>query len=193
MKYYFVYGALMGRGKFKSKGVAASLHDYRVSFSIVTRLKAEPAFATLVFAPGDVAQGVVAELTDAEWARLSRHEVGYTLRKVMVLTGEGGVVEAWTLFDDSVEDIPDVPPSSRYAKMLYKAAVWHGFEKEVVQRYYDYMIYGPKLSRYMRPFFPVVRYLAPYIHPRYTMVFLLYGLPVVCLIVMVLLLAWLIH
>lgn len=190
MPFYFVYGALMGRGQFKTTGAAATLTDYRVAFSLKTNMFAEPSFASLAPLIGDVAWGVVAELSESEWQKISSHEFSYDLHQVRVTRKDGIEISCFTLISTRAKGIPDIPPSSRYASMLYKAAVFHGFDKDVVERYLHLKTIGNKLTRVLKFIFPLVKLLAPYIHPRYTMCFIVYVLPVLVVVGIIALLAY---
>lgn len=148
----FVYGALMVDHFVLEHGRAAQADGFEVAFVMDGIPVVEPRFAGLIEAEGGVAHGVVCDLDDATWKRISAHEAGYRRDTIDVDT-ERGRERALALVATSRYRVEVGPPSRRYARMLAKGADAHGLPAEVCDRYRALAETGPRASTFF-PWLP---------------------------------------
>ena len=142
----FVYGALMRNPLVCQRGRAARVVDHAVRFVAVGVPGLEPRFAALVASPGDEAWGVVATLSDAEWRRISAHEITYDRVQVDLVEPVDGHASALALVLARCHQGCEAPPSRRYGRLLAQGARENGLPDEVVERYRDLAERGPTLT-----------------------------------------------
>ncbi len=161
MKNYFVYGALMMSPKVLKNGRAAYIKDYAVEM----RLRGsssflEPSFAVLFSKHSATAWGVVTTLSDEEWRSISGHEESYHLDHLIAYDQDGNAFEVQAFVSQNVYNT-EINPSSRYARMLYRASVRYQLPAEVCTRYYHMMNQGNKTTRIVFWYTPLVKKLIP--------------------------------
>ncbi|TNF65712.1 MAG: gamma-glutamylcyclotransferase [Gammaproteobacteria bacterium] len=155
---YFVYGALMHNKIIRRKGKAAYLPGYMIQFSIKGIPLIEPGFATLVPAPGDQAWGVMVELNERDWVKMSSHEVSYQLDTTLAYDLDYQAHEVKALLPKPKAHQPRTwKPSSRYARMLYYASCHFHFPEDVKARYREAYLKGNKVTRYIPWFTPTIK------------------------------------
>lgn len=152
----FVYGALMDESELRRLGRAGWLEDHDTRFTARGFTWFEPRFLALESIAGACAHGLVAEVDEARWGRISAHEDGYTPTRVRVMT-DTGPVDAITLVLDSSERVSPGMPSGRYADRLVRGAELVGLPVEVVERYRRAALAGSPITRWLSPVVVVVR------------------------------------
>ena len=166
MKKYFVYGALMMSAKVLKNARAAYIKDHAVEMCLKSSSSfLEPSFAVLFPKKGAIAWGVIVELSDQEWRSISAHEESYHLNHLVAYDREGNASEIQAFVSKNVYN-SEINPSSRYARMLYRASVKYHFPEEVSSRYYQMMKNGNKITRIVFWYSPLVKKLIPYIGAR---------------------------
>lgn len=160
----FVYGAQMIHPESLGAAWPAKLEDHAVRFVARGLPIFEPVFAGLEAAAGETAYGVVVEFSDATWAALVRHEVGYQIVEV----------EAELLEADHTRELGTATlvcfafhlrsrqrtksegrPSARYARKLAAGARAHGLPREVIERYEQAAARGGRASLALAWLFPI--------------------------------------
>lgn len=127
---YFAFGANMARRVLVRRrrihpldSVPARLDDHALRFSLRGLPFVEPAFATIVPAPGESMFGVLHTLTKPDLARLDRIEASYDRVDVVVTTSDGPVPA--TAYR-ARRFVAERPPSRRYLHLLIEGAKEHG-------------------------------------------------------------------
>jgi len=159
----FVYGALMDTPRAQEHGRPAVVRDHAARFVARGIPGFEPAFLGLIEAPGDAAHGLVFEVDDAEWKRMSSHEASYERRTLDADVG-GEVVPALALLLPPRLVSTERAPSARYARRVARGARGH-LPPAVVDRYEELARTGSKLSTWLN-LVAVVRALSTVLGPR---------------------------
>lgn len=128
--HYFAFGANMARRVLvHRRGItplasrAAVVHGYALRFGLRGIPGVEPAFATLVHAPGESVHGVLHTLYATDLARLDRIESSYDRVDVRAETSDG-VFAATAYVARRLSD--ERTPSRRYLDLLIEGAREHG-------------------------------------------------------------------
>lgn len=136
--HYFAFGANMAskvlvrrRGIEPLASRAAMVEGYGLRFALRGLPLFEPAFASLVEAPGEVTHGVLHTLRRADLLRLDRIEGSYDRVDVSAHTHEG-VVEATAYMARRIS--PERTPSRRYLGLLVEGAREHGLPDAWVEQ-----------------------------------------------------------
>jgi gamma-glutamylcyclotransferase len=127
---YFAFGANMARSVLVGRrgiepiaSTAARLDGYALRFVLRGLPWLEPAFASMVEAPGESMFGVLHTLTSWDMARLDSLERSYERIAITVVTDTGPVAAtAYRARRPSVERAP----SRRYLRLLVEGASEHG-------------------------------------------------------------------
>jgi gliotoxin/aspirochlorine biosynthesis gamma-glutamylcyclotransferase len=136
--WYFAYGAntstavLTGRrGITPLSSEAATLAGWRLAFAMPGVPYFEPAFATVLEAPGATTEGVLHHFHDADMERLDGFESrGYLRRALPVVGRKSGEVEAQVYVSKRPRE--GSPPSRRYVELLLAGAREHQLSPEHV-------------------------------------------------------------
>ena len=107
IKHYFAYGSNMDPERVTARGVAfsgirsASLHGFRLVFDNVSRHHPHASHANIVYAPGELVEGVLYRLAAPEeivkMDLFERAPVNYG-RDALEVASEGERIPAWTYF-----------------------------------------------------------------------------------------------
>lgn len=147
MPLIFVYGAVMSHAHVLAHGEAAFAEDHAIRFVVSGVPWLEPAFAAIEPARGERAWGVLAEWSEADWAKVLRRERPYVERPLRVITTRsGGAREARALFLVGRRRGGEGAPSARYASLLARGAERFEFPAEVIERYRRLEAEGPQLT-----------------------------------------------
>ena len=121
---------LAGRRRVRSESSEpAHLPEHRVAFALRGLPLVEPAFATVIEAPGVKAWGVLHRIPEDDLARIDATESGaYRRIEREVITLRGERVRAH-LYEVPVPDV-ERPPSRRYLALLLEGAREHGLPPE---------------------------------------------------------------
>lgn len=115
-----------------ARGEPACLHDHRLAFDQAGIPLVEPAFASIVPAPGRVVWGALYDLTEADVARLDRYETtDYVPVEVPVVGAQSGPTTARAY--RTRRPVAERRPSARYLALLCEGAREHGLPAEYVQ------------------------------------------------------------
>lgn len=161
----FVYGALMARPLVLDKGRLGVVRGFAARFVAPGLPLFEPRFLALVEAPGEQTPGVVFDIDDAAWARMSRHEFSYERRTVTAQV-DGEELEALALVLSPDRAGPPGRPSARYARILVHGAEAHGLPDDLVAHYRSLAETGSKASLALVPLRGPIVWLGHYIGPR---------------------------
>lgn len=147
--------------KVLKNGCAAYIKDYAVEM----RLRGsssflEPSFAVLFPKESATAWGVVTTLSDEDWRSISGHEESYHLDHLVAYDQSGNAVQIQAFVSQNMYNT-EINPSSRYARMLYRASVRYQFPREICTRYYHMMKQGNKTTRIVFWYTPLVKKLIP--------------------------------
>ena len=136
---YFAYGANMCRDVFVRRrrivpGSAepAWLPEHQLVFALRGIPWLEPAFATVVPAPGEVVHGVLYAIEEADMRRLDRRESSRYARRDMIVRTGGGEFHAQLYV--ARHPTPGLRPSRRYRDLLLRGARDHGLPEAWVRR-----------------------------------------------------------
>ncbi len=131
--HYFAYGSNMNTARVAERGLAtgrvqrAVLPGYALVFDKVSRAHPECAHANIVYAPGEVVEGLIYQLARTqEILKMDRFEnapVNYG-REVVEVTAEvdgvGAPIAAWTYFANAHARKPGLLPPASYLAHLLK-------------------------------------------------------------------------
>lgn len=142
----------------RKRGCRAKSLNCGIRFNHVGLNGFEPTFANLEQFDGEEAWGVLLNVSKETFEELIHAEPSYYLIPVRVEGPDREVVEAQTLtLYDFRKGAQEQIPSARYARLLWKGAVFHELPKDVTDRYYRLFKNGPKMTLYFKPVFALLR------------------------------------
>ena len=165
MPVVFVYGALMRHPTIKKYGMRAEVRDYAARFTSPGIRFLEPRFLGLVPAPGEVAHGVVVELSYDAWKAISRHEVGYRLEAVNAIV-DTAEFDAMAFVLRKADERPEGWPSRRYARLVLEGAEHFELPEPVLEYYREAVRRGSPWTTWLFGMNGPVRLLVPYLGPK---------------------------
>lgn len=155
MAYYFGYGSNMSqtflekvRGVSPKKSVLGYLNNYRLIMNLKGPNFIEPSFANIRFDSGEKVEGILHEISDAEFDKIVASEgVEYEVVELPVTIGKTEITAKTLIWptDSNVE----LPTSKRYLKLLLEAARENGLSKNYIEEIKrKKTVYYPILSEY---------------------------------------------
>lgn len=161
----FVYGSLMSKLKRRHHPTAAKVENHQILFNLKGVPKWEPSFAVLTPAQSQIAWGVVASLTEAEWRNYRKHEISYSETSLVAISADGTrhACIALTRGKGNRFTKSEIIPSARYAKKLLRPAKLLGLPKEVIEKYETFSRKGSRRTLYLGLLEPFVEKLVPYV------------------------------
>ncbi len=130
---YFAYGSNMNPARVASRGlevvsaVGAVLDGVTLRFNKQSRVHAGNGHANIVYAPGEVVEGVLYQLRDTDQiARMDRFEsapVNYSRERIAVRTATGSEV-AWTYFANAAVIVHGLRPARAYLEHLLAGSAY---------------------------------------------------------------------
>ncbi|MDP6374589.1 MAG: gamma-glutamylcyclotransferase family protein [Pseudomonadales bacterium] len=125
--FYFAYGSNMNPVRVQERGLAfvsispARLAGFRLVFDKVSVAHPGRSHANVVFAPGEVVEGVLYGLEDCseihKMDRFERAPINYG-REVVVVESRGARTPAWTYFANPAVRTPGLRPPRDYLEHL---------------------------------------------------------------------------